>query len=488
MSSKKIKVRLAPSPTGKLHIGTARTGLFNYLFAKSEGGEYIIRIEDTDKTRSSKKYEKEILEGLDWLGLDWNGQPIRQSERMEKGVYKEHLDRLIDSGYVYPCYCSKQELKKDRDRQRSRGVPPKYSGKCRDLTKEEIAKIEKKRGIKPVYRLNVAKVAHDKKLGKMLKFNDIIRGEITFEVGLIGDFILAKEDRSPLYQFAVVVDDNDMKITHVIRGEDHISNTFNQLLLYKAFNFEPPQFAHLPLILDKDRGKLSKRKDNVVSIEEFKKLGYLPEALVNYMALLGWSIKGRQNEIFNLKEAAKQFKLEDVSSSGAIFETEKLDYINGYYIRKKTDRDLLKLLQKEKIIDNSQGEDRLLKVIGLVKDRMKKLSEFNELSRYFFNPIDYEAGLLVFKKSNKDKTIKGLEVAIETISNLDEESFEDLEVLNNALAQAVKESGLDNGDLFWPVRVALSGREASPSPSELLTVFGKQRSLERLTEALEKIN
>jgi len=486
--NRKIKVRLAPSPTGKLHIGTARTGLFNYLFARNTKGIYIIRIEDTDQERSKQKYEKEILDGLKWLRLDWDGQPIRQSKRMKKGVYREYLDKLIKNGFAYPCYCSEEELKKERERQRSRGLPPKYSGKCRNLSKDKLAKLENNSKVKPTYRLDVARVAYEMNLGKVLEFKDLIRGRISFEIDLIGDFILAKEDGTPLYQFAVVVDDHQMEISHVIRGEDHISNTFNQLLLYKSLEVEEPLFAHLPLILDQDRSKLSKRKGNIVSIEQFRKLGYLPEALINYMALLGWGIKDRKNEIFSLEEAASKFELEDVNSSGAIFETEKLDYINGYYIRHKSNRELLELLKKEGFIDNNvKDKKRYLAAINLVKDRMKLLSQFKKLSQYFFKEPKYNADLLVFKKSSKEKTIKGLQVAIDTLSELNKEDYTDIDRLNNALSQAVKEAGLSNGDLFWPVRAAISGREASPSPSELVTVLGKEESIERLVAALEKI-
>jgi glutamyl-tRNA synthetase len=487
-SKKSIKVRLAPSPTGKLHIGTARTGLFNFLFARHKGGKYFIRIEDTDLKRSDKKYEKEILEGLKWLGLDWDGQPVRQSVRMKEGIYKEHLEQLISKGYAYPCYCTKDELSQERQRQRSRGIPPKYSGKCLNLEEEEIAKLEKK-GLKPTYRLNVVKVAEESGLSKELKFNDLIRGEISFGVAIIGDFILAKEDGSPLYQFAVVVDDHDMEVSHVIRGEDHISNTFNQLLLYKAFGFEPPKFAHLPLILDPDRSKLSKRKGNVVSIEDFRKLGYLPQALVNYMALLGWGIKGKDDEIFSLKEAIENFNLKDVSSSGAIFETDKLDYINGYYIRQLSDQELIDILVKEDFIEEQKRADKekLEKIVGLVKDRLKKLSDFDQLTKYFFQEPEYSSDLLIFGKSNQKNTIKGLQVAIESISMADEKVLSDADKINDLLAKEVSDAGLGNGDLFWPVRVALSGREASPSPSELIMALGKEETIDRLSKALSKL-
>lgn len=488
MSSKKIKVRLAPSPTGKLHIGTARTGLFNYLFARNQDGRYLIRVEDTDLKRSKKEYEQEILNGLKWLGLDWDGQPVHQSLRMKEGIYKQYLEQLIKRKFAYPCYCTRSELKAQRERQRSRGVPPKYSGKCLDLGQAEITKLEQK-GLEPTYRLNVAKVVRDKNMAKILKFDDIIRGEISTEVSVIGDFILAKEDGSPLYQFAVVVDDHQMEISHVIRGEDHISNTFNQLLLYGAFDFQPPKFAHLPLILDTDRAKLSKRKDNVVSIADFRSQGYLPEALINYMALLGWGIKDKQDEIFSLEEAVEKFRLEDVSLSGAIFETEKLNYINGYYIRKKSNQELIELMVKEGFIKKSQIQDekKLLKVIDLVKDRMRKLIDFEDLADYFFEQPEYSSQLLIFGKSDQEKTIKGLQVAIEFVSTADDKTLAEPDKINQLLAKEVEQAGLSNGDLFWPVRVALSGREASPSPSELIMVLGKEESLTRLSQALAKL-
>jgi glutamyl-tRNA synthetase len=320
-----------------------------------------------------------------------------------------------------------------------------------------------------------------------LKFKDLIRGEITTKVDLIGDFILVKKDKTPLYHFAVVIDDHEMDISHVIRGEDHITNTFNQILLYQAFGWQSPKFAHLPLILSEDGSKLSKRKGNIVSIEQFKNIGYLPEGLVNYMTLLGWGIKDQDKEIFSLDEAINRFKIEDVNSSSATFETDKLDYINGYYIRQKSNDQLLKLLQGGDYIDEKQNKEYLLKVISLVKDRMRKLSEFGPLAKYFFQKPKYNKDLLIFKKSDKEKTVRGLQAAVETLSDLEEGDWSDQEKINDSLARAVEEVDLANGDLFWPVRAALSGREASPSPSELLWALGKKESLDRLTTALDEI-
>ncbi len=481
-----VKVRIAPSPTGKLHIGTARAALFNYLFAKNKGGEFILRIEDTDQKRSTKAHESDIKNGFKWLGFNWDGKVINQLDRIKEGVYEEKLNDLIDKGFVYPCFCSSERLKEERAKQRKRGIPPKYSGRCRNLSEEEVEK-KLQAGQKPTYRLSIDQVAQEKDLGEFLSFKDQIRGLIESEIEGIGDFILVKEDGTPLYQFAVVVDDYLMEISHVIRGEDHITNTFNQLLLYGAFDWELPKFAHLPLILDKDKSKLSKRGDNIVTIEGFKKAGYLPEALVNYMTLLGWSPTSEGKEVFSLKEAIKEFKLKDVNSSPAIFEYSKLDYLNGYYIRQKSDQKLLKLLEKNQKVKVANKE-YYLKVVSLVKDRMKKLSDFSHLSKYFFKKPDYSLNLLVFDKSTKKKTAGGLKLAQKTLKSADKSVWQDPEKINNLLAQAVEKSDLENGDLFWPVRAALSGREASPSPSELLWALEKEESLARLKTALEKIS
>jgi len=481
MAQDKIKVRFAPSPTGRLHIGTVRTALFNYLFAKANQGNFLLRIEDTDQKRSKKEYEEEIKAGLEWLGLDWDKEIVYQSQRIKKGIYQKYLDQLIEQGFVYPCYCTPEELAKERKTQLERGIAPMYSGKCRNLKTKPKGPAS--------YRLDVAKVAKVKNLGKELKFNDLIRGKIKAEIAGLGDFILVKQDQTPLYQFAVVIDDNEMAISHVIRGEDHISNTFIQLLLYAAFDWQAPKFAHLPLILNEDRSKLSKRKNNLVSISDFKDQGYLPEALINYMALLGWHPKQKDDEIFNIKQAIKEFKIDNVNPSGAIFEFIKLDYLNGWYIRQKTDQEILKLLKDLKLIETSKKDSGLvLKIISLIKNRMKKLSEFNELTNYFFIEPKYKSKLLVFKKSTKENTLKGLELAKQALEKTKDNGWEKPEQLNVILEQVVKSSKLTNGDIFWSIRVALSGKEASPSPGELLWALGKPESIKRIEKAIKKLS
>ena len=274
----------------------------------------------------------------------------------------------------------------------------------------------------------------------------------------------------------------------MIRGEDHITNTFNQLLLYRAFNWQPPKFGHLPLILDQDRSKLSKRKDNVVSIADFKKDGYLPEAMVNYLALLGWNPKKEGQEIFSLEEAVEKFELAEVNLSGAIFEKNKLDYLNGWYIRQKDDQELLSLIQDNQGIRvEKEEQERFLKIISLVKDRLRKLSEFNKLTSYFFSRPEYDSKLLIFKKSTLEKTNQGLKIGQEVLEKINQEDWLDPQLLNKTLIKAVADGKLTNGDLFWPVRVALSGREASPSPTELLWALGREESLARIKLAQRKL-
>jgi len=478
----KIKVRIAPSPTGRLHIGTARTALFNYLFARKKGGEFLLRIEDLDRSRSSTEYEREIIAGLKWLGLAWDQGPIRQTERLEKGIYQKYLSRLVKNKLAYPCYCSAKELAEERKRQLARGLPPKYSGKCRGLKKKPKGKG------KPVYRLNVRRVAREMELPSKLVFADLIRGEIGAEIGGIGDFILVKRDATPLYHFAVVIDDHEMGISHIIRGEDHITNTFNQLLLYRAFGWKPPKFAHLPLILNPDRSKLSKREKNLVSIADFQKAGYLPEAIINYLALLGWHPQRQGKEVFSLAEAVDNFQLNRVSPSGAIFERKKLDYLNGWYIREKKEKELLKLIEETQSIKIEPAEKELaLKAISLIKERMRKLAQFKELTNYFFQRPNYEAGLLVFRKSTPIRSIQGLKTAYQTLEKADPKIWQKPEQLNRLLAGQVEKSRLTNGDIFWPVRVALSGRDASPSPSELLWALGREESLGRIEQAIKRL-
>ena len=303
-----VRVRIAPSPTGNFHFGTARTALFNFLFAKKEGGKFILRIEDTDLERSDEKYTKDIIEQLQWLGIQWDEGPYRQSERLS--IYEKYLKQLLDQGNAYYCFCTEEQLEQQREEDKNKGVTPIYHGTCRSVSAEEVTR-RHETGERSVIRSRVPDLTGS------IKFHDLIRGDVAFDAALIGDTVIAKDVRTPLYNFAVVVDDYEMKISHVIRGEDHISNTPKQIMLQQALGFSQPQYAHLPLILNPDRTKMSKRA-GPTAIAEYRQLGYLPEALINFMAFLGWNPKTEQ-DFFSLDELVKAFSLEGVGKGGAVF-------------------------------------------------------------------------------------------------------------------------------------------------------------------------
>jgi len=508
---KEVRVRIAPSPTGKLHIGTARTALFNYLFAKHESGKFILRIEDTDTSRSTKEHEKDILRSLKWLGLEYDEGPFYQMQRLD--IYQIYLKRLKESGQIYPCYCTPAELEREREGQLKKGMAPKYSGRCKKLNEIEKEKLAK--NIKPAIRLDVQAVVSKNKLSRLLEFTDLIRGLIKEPLENIGDFIIIKSNGVPLFFFAGVVDDLEMKISHVIRGEDHISNTFSQILLYRALGEVEPKFAHLPLILNADRTKISKRHGDITTIDGFQKLGYLPEVMINFMALLGWNPSksskfkvhhrssgipprresspskadppqaeklldhAKEHEVYTIDEMIKAFRIEDVNKSASIFDENKLNYLNGYYLRQKSDQELIKILGVK------QKKPDPIKVVSVVKDRIIKTSDFDGLTEFFYQEPKFKKELLIFGKSNLENTQKGLTAARDVLEELSEKDYEDVEKLNQVIVSVVESAGLSNGDVFWPIRAALSGKEASPSPVELLWVFGKEESLKRIDRALE---
>lgn len=326
-----IRTRFAPAPTGPLHIGGARTALFNYLFAKKNEGVFILRIEDTDPERSKPEYEKDIIDSLKWLGIEWdegpdiggNYGPYRQSERLN--IYKKYLEKLLAEDKAYYCFCSEEELEAQRQYQLSIGEAPRYSGKCANLSKEEVEKYLEE-GRPSIIRFKVQP--------KKIEFEDLIRGKIEFDTSLMGDIAIAKNLTTPLYNLAVVIDDFEMKISHVIRGEDHISNTPKQILIQEALGFPRPEYSHLPLILGPDRTKLSKRH-GAVAISEYKKDGYLPETLINFMAFLGWN-PGTEREIYSMPSLIKEFSLERIQKGGAIFNIKRLDFLNSFYIRQRS--------------------------------------------------------------------------------------------------------------------------------------------------------
>ena len=375
------RLRLAPSPTGLFHIGTARTALFNWLYAQKIGGKFLIRIEDTDFLRSKSEYTINILEGLKWLGLKWDEEPIKQSDRIS--IHKKYIKKLLECGAAYRCFTTEDEISELREEQKKKGLPPKHDNRHRSLSKEEIETFISQG------RTSVIRFKIDEKIG--IKWVDQIRGEIKWQgKDLGGDLVLSRRAKGyeigdPLYNLAVVVDDNFMNITHVVRGEDHISNTAKQILIYKALNFKLPIFSHTPLILNSEGKKLSKR-DSVTSIDEFKEMGYLPEALANYMAFLGWSIKSPESEILSLSEISKVFNLSDVNKAGAKFNWEKLNWINSQYIKKMELTQLCKFIKKywNEMGWESPSTEWDLKLTNLIQDSMILLKDAIDQSEPFF--------------------------------------------------------------------------------------------------------
>jgi len=495
-----IRVRIAPSPTGALHIGTARCALFNYLFAKHNNGKFILRIEDTDLERSDLKWTQDIIEHLKWLGIEWDegpdigGEfgPYKQTQRLD--IYEKYLKQLLDENKAYYCFCTEQELEDKRQEQMSRGVAPKYDGKCSHLSKQEIEK-NISEGKPHVIRFRVE--------SKKVKFHDLIRGDVEFDSGLLGDIVIAKDLRIPLYNFAVVIDDVEMKINHVIRGEDHIANTPKQILIYESLGFKVPQYGHLPLILAPDRSKMSKRYGSV-SVAEYKNQGYLPEALINFMVLLGWN-PGTEKEIFSLSQLEKEFSIEKVQKAGAIFNLARLDFINGLYIREKSIEKLTELcipyLVNAKLIEEKNGEYidgagesvsilHLQKIIEVSKSRMKKLSDIVEFSDLFLkNYLTYDKNLLHWKETGDDATKVSLVFSAGILSGIDKW---ELKILEEKLFVASEKFNIEKGYpeknkgyLLWPLRVALSGKDSSPSPFEIADILGKEETLRRIDEALK---
>ena len=398
----KNRLRLAPSPTGLLHIGTARTALFNWLYAKKNKGKFLLRIEDTDTSRSKLEYTKNILEGLTWLGLNWDEDPINQSERIE--VHKKVIKKLLDQGVAYRCFMSEKESQQLRESQKNNGLPPKHDNRYRDLSKSKIESFINE-GKSSVIRFKIEDDAE-------ITWNDQIRGEIKwFGKDLGGDMVLSRRANgydigSPLYNLAVVIDDNFMSITNVIRGEDHISNTAKQILIYKALNYELPKFSHTPLILNSEGKKLSKR-DSVTSIDDFREMGYLPDALTNYMALLGWSPKSCENEIQSLEKLSKTFELKDVNKAGAKFNWEKLNWINSQYIKNMDSQDLFNIIKAfwEKKGWKIPSQKWGLNLTLLIQDSIVVLKEVIDQSEPFFKLPEVDKKGVDFLKNNHVKFI-----------------------------------------------------------------------------------
>lgn len=471
---KPVRVRFPPSPTGHPHLGMARAMLFNWLFARQHGGKIVFRIEDTDAERSKPEFEREIIDVLTWLGIDWDEGlhkegsphgPYRQSERVD--IYRPYLEQLLKERKAYWCYCTKEELEAQRVSLEVAGLAPKYTGHCRNLESPPSDKAPQ------VIRLVVPE--------KKITFTDLIRGSVTFDLTLFGDFVIAKNTSTPLYNLAVVIDDHQMEITHVIRGEEHISNTPKQILLQEALGFETPIYAHTPLVLSADKKKLSKRYAET-SIIEYQKDGYLPEALVNFLILLGWHPTDDQ-EIFTKEELIEKFDLSRVQKAGAVFNPEKLLWLNAQHIKRTPIEilyDLLLPFLKEAGIEAKK--DFVMRIIETERERMKTLADFVRETEFFFTLREYESSLLVWDKQSSEEIGVILRACFETLSQIDWQ----IPTLRDTLDTLAVQYG--KGGVFWPLRVALSGKAASPDPISIMSVLGKEEGMRRVNIALQKLN
>ena len=475
-----VRVRFAPSPTGYPHLGNIRTALFNWLFARHHDGKFILRIEDTDVTRKVEGAVDVILDSLRWLGLDWDEGPYFQSQRLH--YYHEAANRLLKEDYAYLCYCSPQRLAAMRREQMSRKQPPKYDGHCRYLTQQEKTKLEAS-GITPVVRFKMP-------LEGEITFHDLIRGQITFKNGTLDDFILLKSDGYPTYHLANIVDDHLMAISHVLRADEWLSSTPRHIFLYQALNWQPPQFAHLPMILGPDRAKLSKRH-GATTIIDYKEQGYLPQAMINFLALLGWSLDDR-TELLSREELITHFSLGRVSKTAAIFNKRKLDWMNGVYLRQLgleefvqqaapfLDRDLPPSVKRP------LSSDYVRQIMPLLQERAKTLAELSQLTSFFFlDDLEYVTSLLLSSGLDAKTATQAMGIAwqrLETAKAWDASSLEDI------LRPLAVELNLSTGKFFGLLRVATTGRTAAPPLFQTMAVLGKERCLKRLTAALRRMS
>jgi glutamyl-tRNA synthetase len=484
LQDKKIRVRFAPSPTGFLHVGGLRTALYNYLFARKHNGVLVLRIEDTDRTRHVEGAVQNLIGALRWAGIDYDEGPDKggpfgpyiQSERLE--VYKHHVSMLLEAGKAYRCFCTPARLEEMRMEQEKRRVSPKYDRTCLKLKSSEIEE-NLRNGTPYVVRMMIPD-------SRAIRFHDLIRGEVEFLSDQLDDQVLLKSDGFPTYHLANVVDDHLMEITHVIRGEEWLSSVPKHILLYEYFGWERPELAHLPLLLNTDRSKLSKRQGDV-AVEEYRAKGYLPEALVNFVALLGWN-PGTEQELFSLDELVAHFSLERVNKAGAVFDLEKLNWLNFEHLRKKPDAEVLSIL-KEYLTQEGTGQRHfddayLLNVIAAMRERIAFTKDFVQRSPYFFEaPTQYDSD--VVKKRWKHDTPAQLKKLVEEFSGLDNPRKEDYEA---ALHRAAEALHVGHGDLIHSVRLAVSGMGAGPGLYDILFILGKEESIRRIKLAIERLS
>ncbi|QYA48354.1 glutamate--tRNA ligase [Nosocomiicoccus ampullae] len=484
----KVRVRYAPSPTGYLHIGNARSALFNYLFARHYDGEFIIRIEDTDKARHVDEGEASQLNYLKWLGIDWDESvdvggdygPYRQSERSH--IYKPYIDKLLEEDKAYRCYMTAEELEAEREEQLKNGQQPKYSGKHAHLTKEEEEAFIAE-GREPSIRIRVPK-------DKTYAFNDMVKGDVSFDSNGIGDWVIVKKDGTPTYNFAVVIDDHEMDITHVLRGDDHISNTPRQLMVYDALGFEAPEFGHMTLIVNEDRKKLSKRDSGILQfIEDYEALGYLPEALFNFIALLGWT-PGGEEEIFSKDEFIELFTEDRLSKSPAFFDKTKLAWVNNQYMKQKDTEAVFELalpfLVKEGVVSENASEEELdwaKRLVALYQPQMSYAAEIVELSEQFFKTeVTYdEDAKAVLAEEQVPELMDALK---EIFNNLEDFKADDIK---KAIKEVQKATGIKGKKLFMPIRVATTGETKGPELPNALELLGKDTVLTRIENVIKSL-
>lgn len=481
-----VRVRFAPSPTGYLHIGGARTALFNWLFARKMGGKLILRIEDTDTERLKEDSVSQILTSLKWLGLNWDegpetgGEcgPYYQSERRE--LYSKYAQQLLDEGKAYYCFCTPADLEAEREKQRAAKQPFRYARTCRNLD-PEVAKARAAAGEPYSVRIKIPTEGS-------ITVHDLIHGDVTFNMDQFDDFVIVKSNGMPTYNFAVVVDDHLMGMTHVLRAEEHLSNTPKQLLIYEALGFEPPKFGHMPMILAPDRSKLSKRH-GATSVEEFRAQGYLPEAIINYLTLLGWG-PGDEREIFTLEETVKLFELEQMSKKAAVYDTKKLTWMNGQYLSELPLEKILpeaetffikdELVTKEWLAEN---KEYFAKLVDTVRVRVKTLQEVADASAYFFKDVEAydEKGVAKHFKPEAAELLEKCIAALEADEVFDLTSTE---AIYNKIAA---DNGLALGKVIHPTRLALTGRTVSPGMFDVMVLLGKEKTLARMRKAVEYI-
>jgi len=472
--SAKVITRFSPSPTGYLHIGSLRTALYVFLFARHHQGKFYLRIEDTDQKRKVEGAVENLQSILKFFGLNWDNEKIMiQSQRLAR--YKQAAEQLVSEGKAYYCFCSEARLADLKKIQEQKKMPPMYDGKCRDLDLAEAAN-RVASGEPYVIRFKMPKTGQT-------EFTDLVRGRVIFDNKVLDDQIIMKSDGYPTYHLAAIVDDHEMAITHVIRAEEWLSSTPKHILLYRAFGWPAPEFAHLPLNLNPDKSKLSKRQGDV-AVEDFLKKGFLKEALLNFVLLLGWN-PGTDQEIFSLNEMIEQFSLEKVSKSGSVFDVRKLEWLNGEYIRLKSPKEFAALCQPYLAAAGIAADDDYIeRAVATEQKRVKVISEIVAATEFFFKEPSYDPELLIWKKLNRKETAQNLKMLAERLSQIAENKWQE-RALEDEIKDFIVASGRGTGDLLWPMRVALSGRKASPGPFEIAAVLGQKNTLKRINQAID---